>query len=71
MEDEVDETKESLREEGEDDSLVIWWEDLWEFLREQNQIALKKMQAQYKYTKSIKLFKTSIKFIFNIPKPID
>jgi hypothetical protein len=56
MEDEVDETKEALREEGEDDSLVIWWEDLWDLLREQNKIALNRMQAEYKYTKSIKSF---------------
>ncbi len=54
MEDDVESTKEELRDQGEDDSKVIWWEDIWDFLYEQKLKSLKEMQFQYKYTKNIK-----------------
>ena len=54
MEDDVESTKEEFRDQGEDDSKVIWWEDLWDFLYEQKLKSLKEMQLQYKSTKNIK-----------------
>ena len=54
MEDDVESTKEELRDQGEDDSKVIWWEDLWGLLNDQKKLALVEMKSEYKYTKNIK-----------------
>ncbi len=54
MEDDVESTKEELRDQGEDDSKVIWWEDLWGLLNDQKKLALAEMKSEYKYTKNIK-----------------
>ncbi len=54
MEDDVESTKEELRNEDQDDSKVIWWEDLWGLLNDQKVKSLNEMKSIYKYTKSIK-----------------
>jgi len=53
MEDEIESTKEELRDQGEDDSKVIWWEDLWGLLNQQKNKSLNEMKAAYKYTRNI------------------
>jgi uncharacterized protein (UPF0248 family) len=54
MEDDVESTKEELREQDEDDSNVIHWGDLWSFLNDQKRLSLDEMKSEYKYTKNIK-----------------
>ena len=55
MEDDVEDKKQELRDNDEDDSKVIWWQDLWEILHNEKMAALEQMQSEYKRTKTIKL----------------
>lgn len=53
MEDEVESTKEELRSQDEDDSKVIWWDDIWSLLYDQKKLSLNEMKLKYKYTNHI------------------
>ena len=53
QEEEVDSIKEELRSQNEDDSKVIWWEDLWGYLNDQKYLSLNEMKSKFKYTNFI------------------